>query len=456
MYLGHLHLFSADLGIERLSAERYITGLPIDNQIPRLFADRLIEGQSTRQLVGDWLGSDRPPLQAGWVLLLQPWRHLLQIPPDIFAHAAGAQLQLWWIPAIAGVLQLMGAGRRLSAWLVVTLATYSMVLINSNYVWPKLAAASATLLGFSLLMLHDQPNRRQTLLAGVMLALAWLAHGSAAFAILAMVILAAAKPNLPKRSIALMLVTAAVIAGPWSAYQKGYAPPGNRLAKWHLAGQIEIDERSTWQTIFDAYSSSTGSELIAQKRANLSYPFFEATRGWDFGFWSEAAERRSREFYFLFKSLGPWNVVWLLMPVWWWRAGRRRRMEPKPPKFAIGMPAVGWSLAWVTSTYMIWALLMFGPGTTSLHQGAYTVPLLLATMLMLVAWAMHPVVFVGLAVMQWFHFLTTWLPPGPKVDGAVQPPALLIMLVGVAVLVWRSVSMAREESEKEPRLTNLG
>ena len=55
-----------------LAANRFLVNMPGDNQIPGLFADRLWSGQSRGQVMADWLSSDRPPLQTGWLLLTKP------------------------------------------------------------------------------------------------------------------------------------------------------------------------------------------------------------------------------------------------------------------------------------------------------------------------------------------------------------------------------------------------
>lgn len=52
-----------------LPANRW-TELPVDSWLPLIFADMLLSGEVRRPMEGDWLSSDRPPLQAGLQLLL--------------------------------------------------------------------------------------------------------------------------------------------------------------------------------------------------------------------------------------------------------------------------------------------------------------------------------------------------------------------------------------------------
>jgi hypothetical protein len=81
--------------------------------------------------------------------------------------------------------------------------------------------------------------------------------------------IAAAKMGLQWRRWCAVIVVFLAIAGPWIAFQKFYAPPGNRLIKWHLAGQIDIDPRGSWQTLKDSYSKSSWDQLVAARASNF-------------------------------------------------------------------------------------------------------------------------------------------------------------------------------------------
>jgi len=54
-----------------IASRRFINNLAVDNELPQMFADRLIHGEDPRHLAfGWWLSSDRPPLQTGTDLLI--------------------------------------------------------------------------------------------------------------------------------------------------------------------------------------------------------------------------------------------------------------------------------------------------------------------------------------------------------------------------------------------------
>jgi len=56
------------------AADRFARNLPADNQIPGLFAARLIEGGSPKQLLGDWLMWRSWAVAAGaFLMVVAPW-----------------------------------------------------------------------------------------------------------------------------------------------------------------------------------------------------------------------------------------------------------------------------------------------------------------------------------------------------------------------------------------------
>lgn len=57
------------LSLELFSSRWTNPPLPVDNVLPMIFADQIRSGQVSKPMFGDWLSSDRPPLQAGVYLL---------------------------------------------------------------------------------------------------------------------------------------------------------------------------------------------------------------------------------------------------------------------------------------------------------------------------------------------------------------------------------------------------
>ena len=321
VYVGHLHLFETELGIEPLAANRYLERLPIDNSISRIFADRVIDRTDSATLVGDWLSSDRAPLQTGLILWFHPIGQLFGFSHKVFAHATAFTFQLFWIPAVWAFCAHLRLRTGVIVALIATLGISATPLINSNYVWPKLAAAAALLGAYTVYFRNSPhpPGTNQVVLSVVLAALAWLSHGGVAFALVALVPLIALHRPPKAKSAATAVGIGFLLVLPWFAYQNLYDPPGNRLLKWHLAGVIDIDPRGFPATLIDSYEDSTLEEIVANKRANFRYPFIFASHGWASFPSNEAASNRVNSFYFLFSSLGPWNVAWLGLAWVAWR-----------------------------------------------------------------------------------------------------------------------------------------
>lgn len=439
LYIGWLHLFAADLTVDQLAANRFLAGLPVDNEIPRLFAERLQRGESPRQLIGDWLSSDRPPLQTGLIVLFHPIADALHLPGDLAAHAVGLVFHLGWIAAFWALVRRLGASPLAATAMIAVTAFTATPLLHSLFVWPKLGAAAAVIGTFLLYTSRDPQVGPRLVLAAALAALGWLAHGSVAFSLLALALLAACRPSPPWRPLLLAVLTFAVLVAPWIAYQKLYEPPGDRLLKWHLAGVIPIDDRGAGETLRTAYGELPRDQLLAHKRANLVLPFKEASVPWRSLSPANAEPRRVPQFFYLFAAIGPWNCAWLGL-VWlaWARWRRRRDPAPNPATtlaLSPNLPALASAIAWAWLTLFVWAALMFGPATTLIHQGTLALPLVFTAVLMVLAWSVHSGVFAALALWQVVNAATTWLPASHAITGPLQPAALVTLLLGVAGLI---------------------
>jgi hypothetical protein len=389
VYFGLLHLRDCDAPWSWLAANRYQPGLPVDNEIPQMFARRLLDGQSPRHLIGDWLSSDRPPMQTGAILLLGPLLRPTEGPLfDSLCQAMGFWLQLLWVPALVGLLQLLGLTLRRALASVACIAATAVLLINTQFVWPKLAAAGFVL-GAWVLWRTATPRRTADWgWTGGALALGILCHGGVAFSLLVlgpMMIWGGGKTRW--RGLAWCALLAACVYAPWWAYQRFYEPPGNRLLKMHLAGIDPPDGRSTTEALRDAYRATSLPVFLEGRRANLQALIT--------GNWRDLADfsdrnpdhRYADDFFAFFRSLGWWNLGLAVLPLAWWRVRRRGNR--------IQGSLLGAILGWSAATLALWVLLLFHPYSTVIHQGSY-VPILL--LLGASAWSLHTLHPVALAV----------------------------------------------------------
>ncbi len=344
----------------------YTEGLPMDNMMPQMFAQNVADG-APKTLMGDWQGSDRPPLQSGVMLAQAP---LVNVP---YVSYSGYQLlasflQCLWIPALwtAGRLLKLSA-KQLALFLGLCIIT-GFFFFNSIFVWPKLLAASYGLLAVCLLF-FEKPRLLTWMVAGSAVAAAFLAHSGVTFTLLPLVALLLLLPRYrPSLKIAAAgALTALVLVAPWFAYQRLYDPPGERLAKWFLAGVIMPDNRSTGQAIADEYSHAGAATVVQNKFQNIRELFGRAPSEdtkYGGGF---LAQLRDADFRYLLIGLAVFNIGWVAL---FFAPIRQKIRQLDTTKLKITFGIAGASLG-------LWVLLMFGPATTVIHQGSYLTMLLL-------------------------------------------------------------------------------
>jgi len=424
-YLSLLHFFPSSLEFYALAANRPGDQLPGDNTLPQNSAEFLFKGEPLKRPGEDWLSSDRPPLQAGWLLLTWTATAALRLDGRTAGGTAAVWLQLLWTFGAYGLLRTLGLGRaRASAWLAV-LAFTGFFGLNTIFTWPKLSAAAFACGAVGLWMFPSgpTPRRSEVVLGGALAGLAWLSHGGVAFSFLALVPWLVRRPRYAWREWALAAAVFVALALPWLAYQKFYDPPGNRLFKWHLAGVVPKDPRGTWETIRASYGALSWKEFVAHKAFN----FRRQIEG-DWNWWRDfsvagAPQRLNNEFFFTARALTWWLLGFAALGV---AIVRRRRRVPWPVHRALA--------AWTLGTLVLWCLLMFTGGQAVIHQGSYAA--MLTLFVLLSAWCelAGRWTLSVLAVLQVASFATTWAVPNAVVHGRLNLLAVGIALAAVAAL----------------------
>lgn len=427
-YLAVLYLPAPAIGAEH----RFFVARPDDNVLPQLFAERLYWGQDAHRL-GDWLTSDRPPLQTGMLLLIRP---LFALAPAHLERAyaiAALVVQLAWIPATWLLVLRAGLAPRGRA-LVLALAIFSgFCLYNSVYAWPKLLSAGFCIAALVFALPRSRAQRDPSLaLAGVCAALAMLAHGSAAFFLIPALVLLLVLRRLPAgRGLLAAFVAAVVLLAPWSAYQRYYAPPGDRLLKMHLAGIPNADPRPAAEAIADAYERTPPADIASYKLANVRTALGAADLLGS-AVISEPADAldrwRVREREHVTAALGAVNFGWLALGWWWLRpardAGARRRVTALAAVAAV-------SLAF-------WSLAMWGPGGTVTTHGAYATQLLLFVVLGAALGELRGALQIAVLALALTDLVVTWivgsLPDAWRVAPSLDPLMALLALAAAGAL----------------------
>jgi hypothetical protein len=379
VYLGFLH-GGTDSSIA-VAGSRFSHALPTDNEIPRYFADWFYaHGHSAKPPpFVDWLSSDRPPLQIGYVLSQRP---LGWDSAGLHYQVLGVVLQQFWILGMWAVLcaaRLRPVARGLA---ILAAMVSDIAILHGFFVWPKLLAAAFLLAAFAMVLSEEWPRlcrdpRAGALFAGLC-ALGMLSHGASAFWILPLLGFAALRGMPDWRWLGAAALAGAALLAPWSAYQHYVDPPGNRLIKWQLGGSLSIDDRGALETIADGYREAGLEGTLRNKWGNVTQMVGQgetegavsaAVDDVKAGHSGQAvAALREPRFFSLLPMLGILLIGPLAMAI-----ARLRGSRDGPEwRFALS------SLAFCVAACVVWALLMFGGpnGKTLIHQGTLAVPLL--------------------------------------------------------------------------------
>jgi hypothetical protein len=367
----------------KVAAARFSGPLPTDNLLPAYLVEYFYEyGHSGHPLFPpDWLASDRPPLQVGYLLGQKPFEI---IDDEANYQVASVVLQQLWIVGLWALL-LAARVRKVTRGLVMaTVLVSDLALLNGFFVWPKLLPAAMLLAAAALTVTPLWKELRGSswaaVLIGALLGVALMGHGSSVFGVIPLAIVAAWRGMPSWRWLGIAALVGIVVVAPWSAYQKWGEPPGNRLLKWSLAGVPEIDDRGTVETIVDSYREVGVGGAIHNKGENFvtmvgGGPAWEAVQRADDDLRSGDLEGAVREvrlifFFNLFPSLG----LLLIAPFAMLAARRRLRGPPQEQDWSFALTC----FAVVGIGCLGWGLLAFGDlaSRTWLHVGSYLLPII--------------------------------------------------------------------------------
>jgi len=418
-YLLFFYIFSdpfhcgADLANYRFSNDVR----PGDNLIPLFFAEKIYARQPLSPICcGDWLSSDRPPLQAGMFLLQRPFRILGNVGLEY--QTTGTALQCLWICGVWVVLTTLRTHTVLIQQALVFLIFSGFLFYNSVYVWPKLLAATFMLFTLAILLKARRNARPLTpfeaTLAAATFALAILAHPGAAFTTPGLAIVFPwGRGTFRFSNVAGAVIVFLLFFAPWMAYQKFYDPPGNRLSKMHLAGVIPVDGRSAWEAIKDSYTRTPAHTTVEYKLRNFATlvgPKFFTGYGLD-----ERARIAQRTH--ISNALGILNLGWLIAII----LSIRRKRQSAVPGAAL---LAGIALVNLAT----WSLILFGPAYTVTDHSSYADLLIVSIGLLGFILTAPRIIIVAAFAWQLVNFFLVWICftpiPLPRPDNTHAPPEL--------------------------------
>jgi len=429
---------------------RFSHQLPGDNYLPLYFAEYFFQHghHGVPPDYASFLASDRPPLQIGYAL---SQRQFGWSADQLDYQVLGVVLQQLWIVGLWALLVAARVGRLTRALAMVAVLVSDVAIVNGFFVWPKLLPAAMLLAAAALVMTPLWTRLRHNLWAAALVAtlcaLAMLGHGSSAFGVIPLVLVAAYRGLPSWRWIGVAAAVGIVLMGSWSAYQKYGDPPGNRLTKWTLAGVVEIDSRGTREAIFDAYGEAGIGGTLHNKAENFATMSGgtmapDAIRAaFESGSLGEIVRNfRIVNFFFLLPSLG----LFLLAPFAMAVARRRGRRNPAEWSFALTCFAV------FSIGAIVWGLLVFGngPDRTLFHIGSYLLPILAIAGAIAGLRATFPrfaLYYVGLASVLSLALYAPSLDPPP---GSYYLPVAIVVVVA-ALAGYVAVALLGDRGEAD-------
>ena len=403
----------------------HIQFLPADNALPYLYAKNIVLHKPD-VLISDWKLVDRPPIQIGAGLsVLQLSR---QDPNDTKSKVAytsyqliGTFLQLSWIAAIFGMLYTLGLKLRDIILSIGALGMVGFIYLNTIFVWPKFLAASLVLMGCILLFDTRSKNYKRTLVtAAGAFALGLLIHDGILFsvlgtlAVLGFVMLKDSfigpkkkRQPLPIKQILIGLLAGAVLLAPWFIYKSNHSS-SDRLLKWHLAGIVVPDSRTTTQTIIDSYKTLTPRTWFEGRKANAKMLYMpmqkeEVTSAIKAAGPSVpklkvalkhlAIFNQVNDFFIVFMAFGIFNLGWFVA------FSKRNRKE---------LTVIEKRLLIATAiAVVVWVIIMFLPNSTVIHQGSYATMLIILGLL--TTWLARNNLILPIYIIQTFLFVVLWV-----------------------------------------------
>jgi len=421
------------------------THLSTDAWLPLLFGDMLAHGRLDVPMVGDWLSSDRPPLQVGLYLMLY------NLMPDsqalVYQGISSWAQALTLLPVAALLAKFMS--KRAQAVALIALSLSALMLLNTLFVWPKLLAGGFSLIYYiALFPAQDKPKRWGQ--AGISAALALLSHGGALF-----FIVGAALVHLcwyRRRSLIMLLQTGLTVVAlylPWVAYQRFIDPPGDRLIKWQFAGKIPVSDESAASAIFSAYSQLTPELWLSARLQNLSV-IFKGALSVPYDAWIVITRQNpsfvSRfiddDFFYLFHSLWFASPLLLLpcLAVLYWRSRRQADLALK---------SLLQALASLIITTLVWVTAIFEGGATTVHIGAYASVLLLHIIVLSVVWRTSAPLFYTICLFNICVALSAYVFDRHFLPGlqSTYVLAILLMSVGFVAAVFSASGCLRWQNK---------
>ena len=400
-YLSLLFWSVVDYTVDIPTLIHFEVPRPHDQKIPLMFAEAIHDRLPSRvgADIWGWYFSDRPPLQAGFVLLFSPMWALAARP--IAYQALATALQTSCLVAVWLMCRTMGFRYRETLFAVVVTGASGFVYCNSVYAWPKLLAATFVLVAVAPLahafLARERLGATAMAICAAAAALAMLAHGGAIYSLVPLVLLLSVRLArlFDLRALATGAVVIVALYGPWIAYGSYVDPNDSRLLKAHLTGGDPASPEPFGHMLLRSYQEVPAGHWARERLRNLERQFRDpdldllivriargvrdarlqgvprpeprpglATDKFRFDLVSLGALLRVDQRETAFRTLGALNLAWPLMFILMFR--RRAGLDP-PLVFLLVLNVL--TSAW-------WSVAQFNGGTTVLTHSSFAMILI--------------------------------------------------------------------------------
>jgi hypothetical protein len=454
-------MYTSSPQLTTTAQSRILAGLPIDNEIDLILANGLQSSHRplAHPLYVIWDSSDRPPLQAGVYLSQEA------VLPGADTQAVhyvvvGVLLQGLWIFGIWGLLAAVRARARLMSLVLTAILFSGFVVVNTFFTWPKLFAAAYLALLAGILFTPSFKQLRGSAIAGAtagaLAGAGLLAHGGTVLALLGFVVVMAILRRWPSWRFLLCAIAMLILTqGSWMVYQKEIDPPGDQLLRLQIANQIVLpgERGPLLKVIIDAYEKQSTATIFNNKVSNLETPFthipsyvVDTSRLIESYFMGGKHGATTRNdavgglitinFFFLVPSIG-----FLSLGFFAWAAVAIRYFRRRAPP---AMQLAGTIWLFLAINIITWALILFGPQATIIHQGTYVTELLAYSACVIGLWMLSPRLCAALVILQASLTVIVYgfnTPPNNVVHH-LNSQLLALAVVGLAATVGTLVVMA--------------
>ena len=355
-------------------------------------------------------------------------------------------VQQLWVVGMWAVLTAARLRRRTRALAMLAAMISDVAILHGFFVWPKLIAAAFLLAALALVISPGWRRYRRDVriaaLIAALLALSMLSHGSSIFGVIPLAFFAIYRGLPSWRWLGVGLVVGVALYAPWTAYQHYADPPGNRLLKWQLGGDMGIDSRGTLEAIEDGYKKAGLNGTIDNKEENfgemVGWPrakndFNSAVEDVEAGRFGLALEAiRDARFYSLLPFLGIFLIAPFAMVAARWRR-RSLQREESEWRFAL------LSFAFFAIACISWGLLLFGTpdSRTTIHVGSLAVPLLAVCGCVAGLRSVFPRLAAGVVAINVIAVLIMYTPSLEPPPGTSYSPITVVLVVAsLAALVY--------------------